>query len=47
MLPFNKHDNSEPVSIMEEDGATVTVGDKRVVAGPHSIIFIREKRGCR
>jgi len=39
-IPFHKHHNSEEVVIMEEGGATVTVGDKRAVAGPHSIVFI-------
>jgi mannose-6-phosphate isomerase-like protein (cupin superfamily) len=40
MIPFHKHHNSEEVVILEEGGATVTVGDKRAVAGPHSIVFI-------
>ena len=40
VIPFHKHHNSEEVVIMEEGGATVTVGDKRAVAGPHSIVFI-------
>jgi mannose-6-phosphate isomerase-like protein (cupin superfamily) len=40
MIPFHKHHNSEEVVFMEEGGATVTVGDKRAVAGPHSIVFI-------
>jgi len=40
MIPFHKHHNSEEVVIFEEGGATVTVGDKRAVAGPHSIVFI-------
>ena len=40
MIPFHKHHNSEEVLILEEDGVTVTVGDKRAVAGPHSIVFI-------
>ena len=40
MIPFHKHHNSEEVVIFEEGGATVTVGNKRGVAGPHSIVFI-------
>ena len=40
MIPFHKHHNSEEVVIFEEGGATVTVGNKRAVAGPHSIVFI-------
>jgi mannose-6-phosphate isomerase-like protein (cupin superfamily) len=40
MIPFHKHHNSEEVVILEEGGATVTVGDKRAVAGPHSVVFI-------
>jgi mannose-6-phosphate isomerase-like protein (cupin superfamily) len=40
MIPFHKHHNSEEVVILEEGGATVTVGDKRAVAGAHSIVFI-------
>lgn len=39
-IPFHKHHNSEEVLILEEGGVTVTVGDKRAVAGPHSIVFI-------
>jgi mannose-6-phosphate isomerase-like protein (cupin superfamily) len=40
MIPFNKHDNAEQVLIPEEGGATITVGDKKAVAGPHSIVFV-------
>jgi mannose-6-phosphate isomerase-like protein (cupin superfamily) len=40
MIPFHKHHNSEEVVIFEEGGATVTVGDRRAVAGPRSIVFI-------
>jgi mannose-6-phosphate isomerase-like protein (cupin superfamily) len=40
MIPFHKHHNSEEVVIMEEGGATVTVGDKRGVTGPHAVVFI-------
>ena len=40
MIPFHKHHNSEEVVILEEGGATVTVGDKRAVTGPHAIVFI-------
>ena len=39
-IPFHMHHNSEEVVIFEEGGATVTVGDKRGMAGPHSIVFI-------
>jgi mannose-6-phosphate isomerase-like protein (cupin superfamily) len=40
MIPFNKHDNADQVLILEEGGATVTVGDKRAVAGTRAIAFI-------
>lgn len=40
IVPFHKHLNAEEVVILEEGGATVIVGDKRAVAGPHSIVFI-------
>jgi mannose-6-phosphate isomerase-like protein (cupin superfamily) len=40
MIPFHKHHNSEEVVILEESGATVTVGDKRSETGPHAIVFI-------
>ena len=40
MIPFHKHHNSEEVVLLEEGGATVTVGDKRSLAGPHAIVFI-------
>ena len=43
MIPFHKHHNSEEVVIMEEGGATVTVGDKRAVTGPHAVVFIPRK----
>jgi mannose-6-phosphate isomerase-like protein (cupin superfamily) len=39
-IPFHKHENAEEVLIFEEAGATVTVGDKRGVAGAHSLVFI-------
>jgi mannose-6-phosphate isomerase-like protein (cupin superfamily) len=39
-IPFHMHHNAEEVVIFEEGGATVTVGDKRVATGPHSIAFI-------
>jgi quercetin dioxygenase-like cupin family protein len=39
-IPFHKHDNAEEILIFEEAGATVTVGNKRAVAGPRSIVFI-------
>jgi mannose-6-phosphate isomerase-like protein (cupin superfamily) len=47
VIPFHKHLNSEEILVLEEGGATVTVGDLRGVAGPHSVVFIRETRGCR
>jgi gentisate 1,2-dioxygenase len=40
IIPFHKHHNAEEVLILEEAGAAVTVGDKRAVAGKHSIVFI-------
>lgn len=40
MIPFHKHHNSEEVVILEEGGATVAVGDKRSVTGPHAVVFI-------
>ncbi len=40
IINFHKHHNAEEVLIFEKGGATVTVGDKRAVAGPHSIVFI-------
>jgi mannose-6-phosphate isomerase-like protein (cupin superfamily) len=40
IINFHKHHNAEEVLILEEGGATVTVGDKHAVAGPHSIVFI-------
>ena len=40
MIPFHKHHNSEEVVILEEGGATVTVGDKKAVTGPHAVVFI-------
>ena len=40
MIPFHKHHNSEEVVILEEGGATVTVGNKQAMAGPHSIVFV-------
>src|SRR5262249_54861983 len=39
-IPFHKHHNAEEILLLEEDGATVTVGDKRAFAGPRSIVFI-------
>ncbi len=39
-IPFHMHHNAEEILILEEGGATVTVGDKRAVAGPRSIVFI-------
>ncbi len=38
-IPFHMHHNAEEILILEEGGATVTVGDKRAVAGPRSIVF--------
>ena len=40
VFPFHMHHNAEEILILEEGGATVTVGDKRAVAGPRSIVFI-------
>jgi Tol biopolymer transport system component/mannose-6-phosphate isomerase-like protein (cupin superfamily) len=40
IIPFHMHHNAEEVLILEEGGATVTVGDKRSAVGPRSIIFI-------
>ena len=40
VIPFHKHHNAEEVVILEEGGATVTVGDKRAIAGPRSIAFV-------
>jgi mannose-6-phosphate isomerase-like protein (cupin superfamily) len=39
-IPFHKHHNAEEILIFEEGGATVVVGDKWAVTGPHSITFI-------
>src|SRR5262249_15050741 len=39
-IPFHKHENAEEILIFEDGSATVTVGDKRAVAGPHSMVFI-------
>lgn len=39
-IPFHMHHNAEEILLLEEDGATVTVGDKRALAGPRSIVFI-------
>jgi mannose-6-phosphate isomerase-like protein (cupin superfamily) len=43
MTPSRKHHNSEEVVVLEEGGATVTVGNKLAVAGPHSSFLSREK----
>ncbi len=40
IINFHKHHNAEEVLIFEQGGATVTVGDKRAVAGPHAVVFI-------
>ena len=40
VISFHQHHNAEEVIILEEGGATVTVGKKRAVAGPRSIVFI-------
>jgi mannose-6-phosphate isomerase-like protein (cupin superfamily) len=42
-IPFHMHHNAEEILILEEGGATVTVGDKRAVAGPRSIVFIPQE----
>jgi len=34
------HHNAEEILIQEQGGATVTVGDKRAVTGPHAVVFI-------
>jgi len=39
-IPFHKHENAEEILIFEDGSATVTVGDKRAVAGPRSMVFI-------
>jgi len=39
-IPFHKHENAEEILIFEEAGAVVTVGDKRGLAGAHSLVFI-------
>lgn len=40
IIPFHKHHNGEEVLILEDGGATVMVGDKRALAGPHAVVFI-------
>ena len=40
VIDFHKHHNAEEVLILEEAGATVTVGEKRSVTGPHAVVFI-------
>jgi hypothetical protein len=39
-IPFHKHENAEEILIFDDGSATVTVGDKRAVAGPRSMVFI-------
>jgi mannose-6-phosphate isomerase-like protein (cupin superfamily) len=39
-IPFHKHHNAEELIILEEGGATVMVGDRWAVTGPHSITFV-------
>jgi mannose-6-phosphate isomerase-like protein (cupin superfamily) len=39
-IPFHMHHNAEEILILEQGGATVTVGDKRAVTGPHAVVFI-------
>lgn len=39
-IPFHKHHNSEEILILEEGGATVTVGNKRATAGARATVFI-------
>jgi len=39
-IPFHMHHDAEEILILEEGGATVTVGDKRAVTGPHAVVFI-------
>jgi len=40
IINFHKHHNAEEVLIFEQGDATVTVGDKRAVTGPHAVVFI-------
>lgn len=40
IINLHKHHNAAEVLILEEGGATVTVGDKRALAGPHAVVFI-------
>ncbi len=39
-IPFHKHENAEEILLFDDGSATVTVGDKRAVAGPRSMVFI-------
>jgi len=39
-IPFHRHDNAEEIVLLEEGGATVTVGDQRAVTGPRAMVFI-------
>lgn len=39
-IPFHMHNNAEELLILQEPGVEVTVGDKRGMAGAHSIVFI-------
>jgi quercetin dioxygenase-like cupin family protein len=39
-IPFHKHSNAEEILFLDDAGATVTVGDKRAVAGARTIVFI-------
>jgi mannose-6-phosphate isomerase-like protein (cupin superfamily) len=39
-IPFHKHENAEEILIFEDGSVTVTIGDKRTVAGPRSMVFI-------
>lgn len=39
-IPFHKHENAEELLIFQEQGAMVTVGNKRGLAGAESLVFI-------
>jgi quercetin dioxygenase-like cupin family protein len=39
-IPFHKHENAEELLVFQEQGAMVTVGAKRGLAGAESLVFI-------